>query len=128
MLNKEENRFFTKEAYETEIGLDINEDVLKRIYSDNIQPTDKLPVEFFYLTDTEVKAFFLKSHLLNNFTTYTDIKVQEYEGNYEVSGITEPIEMSISTINHWNQQMWDLGYAFDCKLDGWQVGVKKDHP
>lgn len=123
MPEREENSFFTQEDYQTGIGLDINEDVLRRIYSDGIQPTDKLPVEFFYLTDTETKALSLKRYLIDNFTAYTGIKVQEYEGKYEVSGVTEPIEMNISAINHWNQQMWDTGYQFDSKLDGWQVGV-----
>src|SRR5262245_54239407 len=123
MPKREENSFFTKEVYDSEIRLDVNEDVLKRIYNDNVQPTDKLPVEFFFVTDADVKALSLKSHLIKYFPAYSDIKAQDYSGGYEVVGVTDPIEMSISTINQWNQQMWDIGYEFDCKLDGWQVGV-----
>ncbi len=31
--------------------------------------------------------------------------------------------MNLQTINEWNKLMWDFGYRYDCKLDGWQVGT-----
>ena len=123
MSESQHNTFFTNEIYETEIGLDVNEDVLNRIYSDNVQPSDQLPIEFFFVTDVETKALSLKSYLSSNFPTYKDLKVQPYQNNYELIGTTHPIAMNIQSINQWNQQLWDIGYEFDCKLDGWQVGV-----
>ena len=50
------NTFFDKESYENDIDLETNEDVLERIYKDGVKPTDKLPVEFIFITDSEVKA------------------------------------------------------------------------
>ena len=74
------------------------------------------------MSDDEEKVKRLGLHLLTNLPKYTDLKVQPYNENFEMRGITHPIKMDLTTINEWNQQMWDIGYEFDCKLDGWQVG------
>lgn len=122
MRNKRQNTFFTEEIYKTEIGLDVNEDVLKRIYNSNVTAKNWLPIEFFFISDDIDNVLDLQNHLKENFSHYTQLKVQPYENLYEVSGVTEPIQMSLDSVNSWNQEMWDLGYKFDCKLDGWQVG------
>ncbi|WP_449438817.1 ribonuclease E inhibitor RraB [Pedobacter steynii] len=116
------NTFFTKDVYDTEIRLDVNEDVLERIYNDNISPNDELPIEFVFITDTEEKAKRLKQSLSLEFAIYNDLEVEETEDYWEVHGITNAIEMKIIKINEWNQVMWDFGYRYDCQLDGWQVG------
>ena len=116
-----QNTFFTKDVHENEIGLDVNEDVLERIYSHGILPTDKRPIEFFYVSDTEEKVRNLKDSFTKTFPDYTGFKIQNYKDGYELLGTTEPIEMSLNAINKWNQAMWDIGYAHDCRLDGWQV-------
>lgn len=117
------NTFFDEDSYRNDMDLKVNEDVLKRIYNDNIQPSDKLPIEFFFLTDSEAKAILFKNYIKENFHLYVDVKVSDYEDDFEISGITDPREMNLTAINKWNQEMWDLGYQFDCKLDGWQVGI-----
>lgn len=118
-----QNTFFDQESYENDINLETNEDVLKRIYSDNVKSSDKLPIEFFFLTNSETKAITFKSRLESSFTEYQEIQILDYNGDFEISGKTDPILMSLKAINQWNQLMWDFGYEFDCKLDGWQVGV-----
>lgn len=123
MIEKKHNTFFTKDIYETEIGLNVNGDVLKRIYNSNVTPEASLPIEFFYVSDQEEKLRGLGLHLLSEFPEYTDLKVQPYNDKFELSGITNPIRMDLATVNEWNQSMWDIGYQFDCKLDGWQVGT-----
>ena len=118
-----QNTFFTKHKYDTEIDLNINEDVLSRIYNDNIQSTDKLEIEFTFITDKENKALSLKHVLGLNFPEYSNLLVSESESGYELQGTTNKIQMEIDVINAWNKIMWDLGYKFDCKLDGWEVGT-----
>lgn len=118
-----DNTFFTTEIYQTEIALDTNQYVLQRIYKDNISANDKLPIEFFYVTDKAEKAERLKNHLERKFPCYSQFKVQPYKKIYEILGTTDPIQMDLQVINKWNQVMWDIGYIFDCKLDGWQVGL-----
>lgn len=125
MLMSKENTFFTKDVYDTEIGLDVNGDVLERIHSrHNVTPETSLPIEFFYVSDQEEKLKNLGLHLLVKFPEYTDLKVQPYNDKYELLGTSHPIKMDLATVNEWNQQMWDIGYQFDCKLDGWQVGTQ----
>jgi regulator of ribonuclease activity B len=117
------NTFFTKDIYDTKIGLDVNGDVLESIYSSGVTPETNLPIEFFYLSDEEGKLKTLGLHLLEEFPQYTDLKIQPYEDKFELYGITHPIKMDLASVNEWNQKMWDIGYRFDCKLDGWQVGT-----
>jgi hypothetical protein len=118
-----QNTFFDEESYENDIELEVNEDVLERMYKDGIKPTDKLPIEFYFLTDTEIKATNLKNHFKTKFPQYQAIEIRGYEGDFEISGITDSKEMSLQSINEWNKVMWSFGYEFDCKLDGWQVGT-----
>ena len=57
------NTFFDQESYKNDIELEVNEDVLERMYNDNVKPTDMLPIEFFFLTDTETKATDFKKRI-----------------------------------------------------------------
>lgn len=118
-----QNTFFNQESYENNIELEVNEDVLERIYKDGVKSTDMLPIEFYFLTDTEAKATDFKNYLKTKFPEYEGVEIQDYDGDFEISGTTSPKEMSLQSINDWNKVMWDFGYEFDCKLDGWQVGT-----
>jgi hypothetical protein len=120
---KKRNTFFTEEIYKTEIALEVNQDVLQRIYSSKVTTDDKLPIEFFYVSDNIDNIFDLQKHLNIQFADNEHLKVQPYKNLFELSGITSPIQMSLEAVNIWNQLMWDLGYEFDCKLDGWQVAT-----
>ena len=62
-MQNQMNTFFTKDVYDTEIRLDVNEDVLERIYNDGVSPSDKLPIEFVFITDLEENANRLKERL-----------------------------------------------------------------
>jgi len=123
MVMRNDNTFFTKDIYDNEIALHVNADVLERIYNSNVTPQTSLPIEFFYVSDNEEKLKRLGLHLLAEFPGYNDLKVQPYNDNFELLGVTQPIQMELRTVNDWNQRMWDIGYQFDCKLDGWQVGT-----
>ena len=123
MLERKENTFFTKDIYDTEIALDVNFNVLERIYNSDVTPETSLPIEFFYVSDQEEKLKRLGLYLLTEFPEYNDLRVQRYNNNFELLGNTHPIKMKLQTVNEWNQRMWDIGYDFDCKLDGWQVGT-----
>src|SRR4030095_4015459 len=123
MPEKKNNTFFTKDIYDTEIGLNVNANALGRIYNSNVTPETSLSIEFFYVSDKEEKLKSLGVFLMSEFPGYTDLKVQAYDENYELLGVTNPTKMNLATVNEWNQRMWDIGYQFDCKLDGWQVGT-----
>ena len=116
-----ENSFFLKENYETEIDLETNEDVLERIYDDNISINEKLNINFAFITDTREKAEYFSKKLADMFPNFSNIKVDNYQEIFEVTGLTEKIQMSLVAINNWNTEMWNFGYKYDCKLDGWFV-------
>ena len=117
------NTFFTKDIYDNEIELELNADVLQRIHDDGISATDRMPIEFVFISDTEDKVNNLKAALLSKYPSYVNIEISETPDFWELNGITNPSEMSIDKINKWNQEMWDIGYQYDCQLDGWQVGT-----
>lgn len=121
MIKRKDNTFFTKDIYDTEIGLDVNGDVLERIHNSTVTTETSLPIEFFFVSDQEEKLQSLGLQLLIDFPGYTNLKIQPYNDNFELSGLTHPIQMKLLIVNDWNQKMWDIGYKFDCKLDGWQV-------
>jgi hypothetical protein len=102
--------------------LDINKDVLERIYGSNITADDQLLIEFFFVSDNIDNILDLQNYLKESFSSYTQLKVQPYKNLFDLSGTTNPIQMDLNSVNGWNQVMWDLGYKYDCKLDGWQVG------
>ena len=119
----EENTFFTREIYETRIDLETNEDVLERIYV-HVPPSASLPVEFFFVSDKVEKLKALGPYIMAHFPAYYNLSVGPYEDVFQLTGQTAPIQMELEPINEWNRLMWDVGYAFDCKLDGWQVQTK----
>ena len=116
-----ENSFFTNDIYETEIRLDVNADVLDRIYSSNVTSEATLPIEFFFVSDKKENIRKLGMYLLAMFPSYSNLKTRSFDNLFELEGTTHPIKMDLESVNRWNQQMWDIGYEFDCKLDGWQV-------
>jgi cystathionine beta-lyase family protein involved in aluminum resistance len=117
-----ENTFFTEDSYEKDIDLETNEDVLERIYNDNIPDTSKLSINFAFITDTIDKSNYFADALRSAFKNYKGIEVKPYDELFEIIGITDKIQMTLEEINKWNQIMWDFGYKYDCKLDGWYVG------
>jgi cystathionine beta-lyase family protein involved in aluminum resistance len=117
------NSFFFEDSYNTDIDLETNADVLERIYEDNILPTDELNVNFAFVTDTKDKADNFANILKRTYKNYSGIAVEPYDDLYEVTGVTDKIKMQLEEINEWNKIMWDFGYKYDCKLDGWFVGA-----
>ena len=76
MLERNDNTFFKKDIYDSEIGFDINKDVLERIYNSNVSPETSLPIEFFFVSDLEDKLKILGLYLLEEFPQYDDLKIQ----------------------------------------------------
>ena len=116
------NTFFTEKIYKSEINLFENEDVIKAMHADGIKPTDKFTVDLYFVTDTEVKANKLMLAIQARYPEYTELEVGAFADEFEVVVTTTPVEMNLKSINELNQLVWDLGYEFDCKFDGWEAG------
>ncbi len=116
------NTFFKLETYQNDIDLETNEGVIESMYEDNICETDKLKINFAFVTDTKEKADYFSIKIKSTYKEYSNINVKPYEELFEIIGETNELQMTIEKINQWNQKMWDFGYLYDCKLDGWYVG------
>jgi tryptophan-rich sensory protein len=40
---------------------------------------------------------------------------------WELNCRTYPIKLELESINKWETKMWEIGYKFDCELDGWET-------
>ena len=116
------NTFFTEKIYKSEINLFENEDVIKAMHADGIKPTDQFTVDLYFITDKESKANRLKEAIESRYPAYTELEIGDFAGEFEIVVTTTPIEMNLKAINEMNQMVWDLGYEFDCKFDGWEAG------
>ena len=115
-------RYFTPEEYKSELNLEQTAIVLERLASDeDISGNIELPIEFFFMSDSMDKMEEIEEKLEE--LGYDIDSIEKYDDGIELIGNTAPMKMTVETINEWKKQMWDLGFSFDCKLDGWHVLV-----
>jgi hypothetical protein len=93
------NTFFSKAIYESEIALDVNNDVLKRIYADGVKSAHYLNIEFFFVSDQKKKLGELAIALLKKYPQYSSFQIQPYKNHFELTAITDLVQMEINAIN-----------------------------
>lgn len=119
---KTQGRFFTKEQYENELCQSVNKDVLRRIKKDSAITKDEMIFSFYFITDTRAKIEALIDYLrVNEANQQIEELNQTDDDLWELTVRSYPIKLEIEQINHWERKMWDIGYQFDCELDGWQT-------
>ena len=119
---EQENRFFSKVNYESELSNQkINIDVLERIKNDSTITKDEMIFSFYYISDKRTKIDKLTDYLEKNETSQRIIELNQINNIWELNGRTYPLKLQIDTINLWERKMLDIGYRFDCKLDGWET-------
>ena len=119
MENK--GRFFTKEQYETKLNQAVNIDVLERIKNDSTITKDEMIFSFYFVTDKRTKIDSLIDYLEMNEPNQQIIELNKINEIWELNGRTYPIKLEIDSINKWEGKMWEIGYKFDCELDGWET-------
>lgn len=86
----------------------------------------ELKIEFFFYSRTEGNANELASELRNlNYEVYTG-KSAGNENLFLVNGWTTKIRMDDKTVQHWTEQMGELGYKYDSEFDGWGTTPDQD--
>ncbi len=118
---KEKGRFFTKQRYENELHQEVNIDVLERINNDSSLTADKMVFSFYFITDERKKIDSLVDYLKANEKNQQIIEPNKINEIWELNGRSYPIKLEIDCINNWERKMWDIGYRFDCILDGWET-------
>jgi len=122
---KEKGRFFTKEKYENEFFQDVNKDVLIRIKQDTSITSDNMVFTFWFITDEKQKLDALADYLRNNLKDHKIVKLKQADEIWELEGTSNAIKLNIESINEWDKKLWDMGYKFDCKPDGWETTYPK---
>ena len=75
-------------------------------------------MEFFFYSKTIAKAESLSGDLEK--LGYEVYGINESENNlYSIIGLTTPISLKEKEMDKWIQKMNELGFANDCKFDGW---------
>ncbi len=114
-------RFFSKDFYENELHQEINVDVLRRINQDTNITTDKLKFSFYFISDKKKKIDSLVEYFQTNEEEQQILKVYQVDKIWELNGRSYLIKLDLESINEWEKKMWDIGFNFDCKLDGWET-------
>ncbi len=119
MENK--GRFFTKEKYENELNQSVIFDALERIKNDSTITKDEMIFSFYFITDERTKIDSLIDYLEKNESKQKIIELNQINEIWELNGRTYPIKLEIDSINKWERKMWEIGFKFDCELDGWET-------
>lgn len=114
-------RFFTKEKYESEFNQSVNIDVLERIKNDSTITKDEMIFSFYFVTDKRTKVDSLIDFLEKHEPNQQIIELNQINEIWELNGRTYPIKLEIDSINKWERKMWEIGYKFDCELNGWET-------
>lgn len=75
-------------------------------------------IEYFFYTDTRQKATDFAA-ILNTHYTGATVSQQPQQKEFMISGWTNEISMTDSSIAYWINHMCELGYKYDCDFDGW---------
>ncbi|MEZ4685691.1 MAG: ribonuclease E inhibitor RraB [Bacteroidia bacterium] len=116
-----EGRFFTKTEFENELNQNINIDVLRRIKNDSTITQDEMVFSFWFITDKRAKIDSLIDYFEENEPNQPILELNKINEIWELNGRTYPVKLEIESINNWESRMWEIGYKFDCRLDGWET-------
>ncbi len=89
---------------------------IKQLRVNGIKASAKLPLEFFFATNSVFKAKALVEML--EVHEYAVLMVRD-GAKFLVTGITPPIPMSQRALSDWSRDMTSLGFEFDALFDGW---------
>ncbi len=94
---------------------------------DDLDSDRELPreIEFFFYTDSKVKAKGLKNDLKDmGYDVYGINK--STKKSYSVIGASTPVILKEESFKHWVQTMNEIGFANDCLFDGWGMISEMD--
>jgi regulator of RNase E activity RraB len=80
-------------------------------------PGQKVAIHFVYVAQKRDKAERLKAYFQaqNGY----EMKLVNNDDEYEISGKTPPVEVSLEILEAWIRKMLTLGADYECAFDGW---------
>lgn len=91
-----------------------------------VSDDEKLKIEFFFYSRSPIKAESLARELRN---LKYEVETGKSAGNknlFIITGWTTKMKMDDKTMQHWTEDMCELGYKFDCEFDGWGTMPDQD--
>lgn len=81
----------------------------------------KVHLEFVFVAEKRADANKFKA-VLESSTNYT-VKVVNNDDEFEISGQTEELQLSLEAINQWTAWMVEEGRKCNCIFDGWTTPI-----
>ena len=96
-----------------------NLQTIKQLRKYDVTNDTERKLEYFFYTNTAEKAEQLATEIEKlNYSVKHGVSASD-KNIFVVSGWTTQMKMSEEIINHWTNQMCELGFKFDCDFDGW---------
>jgi hypothetical protein len=114
-------RFFTKKQMDEGIAMQpVLSKSLFRAFKKFGGKKQQSEVEFFFYADSEDKAANLSIALHQlGYTVYGVHPPREPYTEWSITGVTPRMPFAEKAMVAWSEEMYRLGYEFDCKFDGW---------
>lgn len=92
---------------------------LKQLRDMDISEDMELKLEYFFYTNTREKAAKLAVEMESlNYSVQHGVAAGNSK-QFVITGWTTGIKMTEAMLKQWTKEMCELGYKFDCDLDGW---------
>lgn len=121
--NQEESneRFVTEKDFRKNLKsqLEMNKLTLSKLRKYNIDESSHCKIEYFFYTNKMSQAKSLCSLLSTMEYACNYGKAAGYRKLFVITGWTNKINMSGTSIDTWTEHMCQIGYDYDCEFDGW---------
>lgn len=100
--------------------------VLDHLRDHGFSDERELKVEFFFYSKTQANADAL-AHELRELNY--EVEIGKSAGNkklFLINGWTVKMKMDDKTVQHWAEEMCELGFKFDSNFDGWGTTPDQD--
>lgn len=120
-FKRKPEKFVSNSAFEANLAsqLAMTPQTLAQLREYGVTDQSSLKLEFFFYTNTLVKAESLAHKLAELGYAVEYGQSAEDNNTYLITGWTVPVLMSDKSMLDWTEQMCRLGYAQDCEFDGW---------
>lgn len=84
-------------------------------------PGQAVPLDFTFISQQRSKAQRLKA-FLEQHEGY-QVKLVNNDDEFEISGKTSPVELSLEMLETWVEKMVTFGKEYQCTFDGWTTEI-----
>jgi hypothetical protein len=106
----------------------MNRQAWKMLVAKGYTGDQKVRLEFVFVSEKRADAQKFKAHLESS-TDY-EVKVVNNDDEFEISGQTGELQLTLEAINQWTSWMVEEGKKCNCIFDGWTtaLAMKKAKP